>query len=118
MQVEGRGQHGLRVDRAQARELDRRAIEEYGIPSICLMESAGRAVAQEVERLLEARGGGAVVVVCGPGNNGADGLVVARTLFNRGHAVELLHVGPCASPREGTSPSTSTCGVASVARSR
>ena len=76
---------------AEVRELDRRAIEEYGIPSIVLMENAGRACADEVERLR--RGDGPIEVLVGPGNNGGDGLVIARTLANRGHTVAVLAVG-------------------------
>ncbi len=68
----------------QMRNVDRRAIETLGIPSLGLMEAAGRGVA---ERLLEhypdleRRG---VVVLCGKGNNGGDGLVAARHLHERG----------------------------------
>ncbi len=82
------------LTREAVRELDRRAIEEYGIPSIVLMENAGRACAEEALRVL---GGGTpaqpVLVLCGPGNNGGDGLVIARTLFNRGFHVTVVLVG-------------------------
>ena len=80
------------VTREEARELDRRAIEEYGVPSICLMENAGRACADEAESML---GGaeGAALVLCGPGNNGGDGLVIARTLVNRGRPAEVVFAG-------------------------
>jgi len=83
----------LVLSRAAVRELDRRAIEEYGIPSIVLMENAGRGCAEEALRLL---GGarGPVLVLCGPGNNGGDGLVIARTLWNRRVEVEAVLVGP------------------------
>lgn len=81
------------LSRAAVRALDRRAIEEYGIPSLLLMENAGRACADEAEALLEPAGG-PVLVLCGPGNNGGDGLVIARTLHNRGVEVSALHVGP------------------------
>jgi NAD(P)H-hydrate epimerase len=83
----------LVLSRAAVRALDRRAIEEYGIPGLVLMENAGRAAADEAQRLLGARPG-PVLVLCGPGNNGGDGLVVARTLFNRGLDVRALFVGP------------------------
>lgn len=81
------------LSRAAVRELDRRAIEEYGMPSLLLMENAGRACADAVEALL-AGGRGPVLVLCGPGNNGGDGLVIARTLWNRGVEVEALFLGP------------------------
>lgn len=55
---------------AQMREADRRCIEEIGIPGVVLMHNAGAAVFREVEQ-------GPVGVVCGKGNNGGDGFVVA-----------------------------------------
>jgi NAD(P)H-hydrate epimerase len=80
------------LSRDAVRELDRRAIEVFGIPSALLMENAGRACAEEALRLVagDAR---PVVVVVGPGNNGGDGLVIARTLANRGIAVRVLCIG-------------------------
>lgn len=71
------------------REIDRRAVAEYGIPVLVLMENAGRAVAEEVKRGLKGR----VLIVCGAGNNGGDGLVAARHLANAGVAVEVLLLG-------------------------
>lgn len=62
------------------RALDRRAVVQYGIPSILLMENAGRAVAEEVRKLNPRR----VVLYCGSGNNGGDGFVAARHLTNQG----------------------------------
>jgi NAD(P)H-hydrate epimerase len=61
----------------QARELDRRAIEEFGIPGIVLMENAGRGMAELLVRLGVS---GRVVICCGKGNNGGDGFVIARWL--------------------------------------
>jgi NAD(P)H-hydrate epimerase len=61
----------------QARELDRRAIEEFGIPGIVLMENAGRGMAELLVRLGI---NGRVVICCGKGNNGGDGFVIARWL--------------------------------------
>jgi len=74
----------MELTREQVRELDRRAIEEFGIPGILLMENAGRAVADEAARLAESAGSCRAVIVCGKGNNGGDGYVVARHLANRG----------------------------------
>ncbi|CAN5728325.1 NAD(P)H-hydrate dehydratase [soil metagenome] len=65
------------VTASEMRALDRATIDEVGIPAFTLMETAGRAVA-EVAREMAA--GGSVAVVCGPGNNGGDGFVVARVL--------------------------------------
>jgi len=115
------------LTREQVRELDRRAIEEFGMPSLLLMENASRAVAAEAERILrfhgvqramrKLRAPGSkddiprnieelerwkaglrefpepTLILCGPGNNGGDGLVVARTLFNRGYEVRVFMVG-------------------------
>jgi NAD(P)H-hydrate epimerase len=82
------------------RALDRYTIEELGVPGEVLMESAGHAVAAEVLSLL--RGDETVTVVCGPGNNGGDGLVVARHLHALGVPVRAallsdeLHGDPAA----------------------
>ncbi len=69
-------------------EVDRRAVEQFGISVPVLMENAGRQVA-EVTRsyLLE---GSAVLILAGAGNNGGDGLVAARHLANRGHNVRII----------------------------
>jgi NAD(P)H-hydrate epimerase len=75
------------LDRAQVREVDRRAIEDYGLSGLVLMENAGRGVADVLCRLGIA---GPVVVCCGKGNNGGDGFVIARHLDLRGHAVRVL----------------------------
>ncbi|MEX2261768.1 MAG: NAD(P)H-hydrate dehydratase [Bryobacteraceae bacterium] len=82
----------------EMREVDRRTIE-LGIPGIVLMENAGaRVVDLLVEKwtpLSEQR----IVVLCGKGNNGGDGLVVARQLFTRFHP-RALHVVLAANPTE------------------
>lgn len=72
---------------------DRRAIEKCGVPSVVLMENAGRAVAEEVLRLIKGKRRARVSIVCGAGNNGGDGLVAARHLLNRGIAVTVFLVG-------------------------
>lgn len=75
------------LTRDQARELDRRATDQYGLPSIVLMENAGRGVADTLCRFgIDGR----VVICCGGGNNGGDGFVVARHLDLRGYAVSVL----------------------------
>ncbi len=80
------------VTSAAMREIDRRTIEEYGVPGMVLMERAGLAV---VSRLKEVFGRKRVVVIGGPGNNGGDGMVVARELHNEGWDVEVFLIsGP------------------------
>jgi hydroxyethylthiazole kinase-like uncharacterized protein yjeF len=115
------------ITREQARAIDRRAIDEFGVPALLLMENAARACADEAERILRIDGvsramarlrapgskddiprtvdelerwkdklhkaESPVVVLCGPGNNGGDGLAIARTLINRGHPVRVYYVG-------------------------
>jgi NAD(P)H-hydrate epimerase len=76
------------LTRAQVRELDRRAIEEYGIPGIVLMENAGRGAAEVLMRLNPERL--PVVIYCGKGNNGGDGFVIARHLEIRGFETDVL----------------------------
>src|SRR4030081_1642002 len=75
------------LSRAEVRELDRRAIEEFGVPGVVLMENAGRGTA---EVLLGLGDPGRVVVCCGKGNNGGDGFVIARHLDNAGESVRVL----------------------------
>jgi NAD(P)H-hydrate epimerase len=67
---------------AQMREVDRRTAE-LGIPNIILMENAGQRVVEFLEREYAPLAKQRIVVVCGKGNNGGDGLVVARQLFTR-----------------------------------
>lgn len=74
------------LTRAQVRAFDRRAIEELGLPALVLMENAGRGAA-DVLRGLGVRG--RVIVCCGKGNNGGDGLVLARHLLNEGADVHV-----------------------------
>ncbi len=71
------------------RAVDRAAIEDYGIPSLVLMENAGRGAA-DLLRALGVRG--RVVVCCGKGNNGGDGLALARHLAGRGYQVAIFLV--------------------------
>jgi NAD(P)H-hydrate epimerase len=75
------------LTRDEVRDVDRRAIEEYGLPGIVLMENAGRGCADLIDD-------GPVVICCGKGNNGGDGYVIARHLENRGIAVEIISICP------------------------
>jgi NAD(P)H-hydrate epimerase len=80
---------------AEMREIDRASTEKYGVPSLTLMENAGSAVAQFI--LENHRGADRIAVVCGKGNNGGDGFVIARKLHRAGRVVEVLLL---ASPAE------------------
>jgi len=70
--------------------VDRMAIEQIGIPGVVLMENAGRNTTEAILRLLPAPAGGRVCIVCGSGNNGGDGFVIARHLHNAGVSVVIL----------------------------
>lgn len=85
--------HDLVLTRAASRRVDELAVRELGIPSIVLMENAGANAARAIEQRLARDGGrpGPVVVLCGGGNNGGDGCVVARQLALGGHEVVLEH---------------------------
>ncbi len=84
---------------AQMREADRYTIDEIGIPSLVLMENAGRQVVAAIEAAHEERLAGRVAVLCGRGNNGGDGFVVARTLLQRGIDTLVFVVGSLADVR-------------------
>src|ERR1051325_1825435 len=83
------------VTAAEMREIDRRTTEEFGIPSLTLMENAGSAVAEFCLR--EYPDAKTVGVICGKGNNGGDGFVAARKLHEAGKTVRVLLL---ADPRE------------------
>ncbi|MGC8625470.1 MAG: NAD(P)H-hydrate epimerase [Phycisphaerae bacterium] len=78
----------LWFSRSGLMEVDRRAVEQFGIPMVALMENAGRQVA-DITRSYTLEGS-AVLILVGAGNNGGDGLVAARHLANRGHAVRIV----------------------------
>ncbi len=82
------------LDAPQMRAVDRWAIDEQGIPSLELMERAGEGVARAVE---DVSPDGSLVMMCGKGNNGGDGLVVARLLREAAREVSVVCV---ASPTE------------------
>jgi ADP-dependent NAD(P)H-hydrate dehydratase / NAD(P)H-hydrate epimerase len=87
------------LNSSQMREADRRTIEEIGIPSIVLMENAGRQVVAAIEASFEDLAERHVAVLCGRGNNGGDGFVVARTLLHRGIDVSVFVLGVVAEIR-------------------
>ena len=75
---------------AQMREADRLTSERYGIPSLQLMENAGAAIAEFLREKFAGLARRKIVVLCGKGNNGGDGLVVARMLKESGCAPEVI----------------------------
>jgi ADP-dependent NAD(P)H-hydrate dehydratase / NAD(P)H-hydrate epimerase len=80
------------VGSAEMREIDRTAIEGFGIPSLTLMDRAGRAVAEAAAELAGPHG--RLVVVCGGGNNGGDGYVAARLLRAAGRDARVVSLVP------------------------
>lgn len=85
----------LRLTRDQVREIDRRSIEDYHIPGVVLMENASRAATEAAMEFITP--GKKALILCGGGNNGGDGLAVARHLHNRGVDV---HIGLTISPEK------------------
>jgi NAD(P)H-hydrate epimerase len=77
----------MALSREQARALDRKVIDDAGVPGVVLMENAGRGAAELLLRLGVTR---TVFVCCGKGNNGGDGLVIARHLDNHRIPVRVL----------------------------
>ncbi len=72
------------------READRFTIEDYGVPGFTLMETAGRGAADAIEGVFGPMAGKTVTCLCGKGNNGGDGFVVARVLHARGARVRVV----------------------------
>src|ERR1043166_9300959 len=81
------------VTAAQIRDLDRRAMEQGGIPGVVLMENAGRAVVDVIAKEYGPLEGKDILVFCGTGNNGGGGVVIARHLHLRGAKVFTILVG-------------------------
>ncbi len=84
------------LSRAEVRSIDARCLEDFAIPTILLMENAGRGAAQWLKNRLVSTPVSAsgdrplIVIACGPGNNGGDGAVVARHLDAWGFEVRLV----------------------------
>lgn len=87
------------LSRAAVRDLDRRAIHDFGVPGVVLMENAGRGAAELLVRLNPDRQ--PVLILCGPGNNGGDGFVMARHLQNHGLDVDVWLFAPSKPPPSG-----------------
>ncbi len=80
----------------QMRDADRRAIDDIGLPASVLMENAGRQVVAAMESAFESLVSMRVAVLCGRGNNGGDGFVVARTLVERDVTTTVVLIGESA----------------------
>ena len=84
------------VTATQMQALDRRTITEARIPSLTLMERAGSGTADFIQKQFGPVAGKPITIVCGKGNNGGDGLVVARLLRQRRAVVTVLLLAPAA----------------------
>lgn len=82
------------VTSGEMREIDRRAIQEFGIPGVVLMENAALKVFEAAKGMLGEAAGKRVLVFAGKGNNGGDGFAAARHLANWGAEVEVLLFAP------------------------
>ncbi len=82
------------VTASQMAELDRKCIQETGIPGVVLMENAGAGIFRAACSITGGPRGKTVVIFCGPGNNGGDGYVVARYLLNAGAKVTTIVLAP------------------------
>ncbi|KAA1262148.1 Bifunctional NAD(P)H-hydrate repair enzyme Nnr [Rubripirellula obstinata] len=71
----------------QVRRVDQIAIDEYGIPGIVLMENAGRGAAEKIHGVAPP---GLITILCGKGNNGGDGYVIARHLELLGRSIQIV----------------------------
>ncbi len=81
------------MSRDEVRAFDRWAIEQLGLPGVVLMENAGRGCVEVIVQRLGGVAGRTVAILCGTGNNGGDGYVIARGLVNRGATVRLAIAG-------------------------
>ena len=78
----------------QIKNIDRRAIRDFGIPGPVLMENAAAAVMAEMEKFFDGLAGARAGILCGKGNNGGDGLALARRLSIRGVPVRVAMLAP------------------------
>ncbi|HEV8377582.1 MAG TPA: NAD(P)H-hydrate epimerase [Tepidisphaeraceae bacterium] len=79
----------LALARQQVREVDRIAIEKYHIPGIVLMENAARGATDVALEMLGQGANQNILILCGGGNNGGDGLAISRHLHNHGHNIRI-----------------------------
>src|SRR5579872_6509100 len=79
----------IRLTREQVRRIDKLAAERYHIPGVVLMENAAIAATNVALKMI-GPSDGTVLILCGGGNNGGDGLAIARHLHNRGCDIQIL----------------------------
>ena len=87
------GEESVVMTRDQVRAFDLWCIDTVGMAGVILMENAGRSCAELIKSKLCDTENGKVCIFCGPGNNGGDGFVIARHLFNSNFDVTVVIVG-------------------------
>lgn len=97
------------------RAIDQAATRDYKIPSLILMENAGRKVAEVVHQMLGPNS--RVVILAGKGGNGGDAMVVARYLHNWGHRVKLFYLYPESELTGDTAVNAAICASLDIERS-
>jgi NAD(P)H-hydrate epimerase len=80
----------IRLTRQQVRQIDRLAVDRYHIPGEVLMENAAIAAANAATSMVGPSKNGEILILCGGGNNGGDGLAIARHLHNRRFGVKIF----------------------------
>lgn len=88
------------VNSSEMKACDKGTIEYFGVPSMVLMERAALSVVEEIEA--RASSDAAILIVCGSGNNGGDGVAIGRLLFLKGYDVHVVFVGNEASASQET----------------
>ena len=107
--------NGVRVfSRSDAAAIDRACAEEFGLPTLVLMEHASSQLTEATVRLLSILGGSTVLVVCGPGQNGGDGLASARQLDAMDIEVAVVLAGSSDAVKGDAAVQLSACTLAGV----
>ena len=87
------------LDAASMKNVDSYSINTLGIPSVVLMERAALSVTEAIESKVKGNIHTDIICVCGRGNNGADGLAVARQLYLKGYNVDVYIINSHALPK-------------------
>lgn len=91
--MRGESREVIVMSREEVRAFDAWAINEAGIPGVVLMENAGRSCAEYIVERFAGRQETKVCIICGTGNNGGDGYVIARHLVNAGFEILVVICG-------------------------
>ena len=81
------------VTAEEMRAIDRATTEKYGVPSLTLMENAAHGALDTMSEWLTNPGESEIVIICGTGNNGGDGMALARLLIEQSHNITVFLAG-------------------------